>query len=44
MIPADIRNGNNILDFTMKVKSWLPNACPCNLCHPYTCKVGCINN
>ena len=34
MIPADIRNVNNLSDFTLKIKSWIPDACPCNLCRP----------
>ena len=43
MIPADIRNVNNLSDFTLKIKSWIPDACPCNLCRPYICQVGYIN-
>ena len=43
MIPADIRNVNNFLDFTLKIKSWIPDACPCNLCRPYIFQAGYIN-
>ena len=32
MIPADIRNVNNLSDFTLKIKFWIPDSCPCNLC------------
>ena len=31
MIPTDIRNVNNLSDFTLKIKSWIPDGCPCNL-------------
>ena len=43
MIPADIRNVNNLSDFTLKIKSWIPDACLCNLCRPYICQVRYIN-
>ena len=43
MKPADIRNVNNLSDFTLKIKSWIPDACPYNLCRPYICQVGYIN-
>ena len=39
IIPMDIRNVNNILDFTLKIKFWIPDRCPYNL----PCQVGCIN-
>ena len=40
MIPADIRNVNNLSDFTLKIKSWVPDGCPCKLCRTYICQVG----
>ena len=43
MIPADIRNVNNLSDFTLKIKSWVPDGCPCKLCRTYICQVGHIN-
>ena len=42
-IPVDIRNVNNLSDFTLKIKSWIPGACPYNLWRPYICQVGYIN-
>ena len=42
MIP-DIRNVNNLSDFTLKIKSWTPDGCPCNLFRAYICQVGYIN-
>ena len=32
IIPADIKNVNNLSDFTFKIKFWLPEYCPCDLC------------
>ena len=43
MIPAGIRNVNNLSDFTLKIKSWIPDGCPCNLCQAYISQVGYIN-
>ena len=43
MIPADIRNVNNLSDFTLKIKSWVPDGCPCKLCRTYICQVEYIN-
>ena len=31
MIPVNIRNANNLSDFTLKIKSWKPDDCTCNL-------------
>ena len=28
MIPANIRNANNLSDFDLKIKSRIPDACP----------------
>ena len=43
MIPADIRNINNLSDLTLKIHSWVPDGCPCTLCRAYICQVGYIN-
>ena len=42
MIQTDLKNVNNLSDFTLKIKSWLAHGCPCNLCHAYICQVGYI--
>ena len=34
---------NYLSDFTLKIKSWIPGGCPCNLCRGYICQVGYIN-
>ena len=43
MISADIRNVNNLSDFPLKIKSWIPDACPCNLYRAYIFQVGYMN-
>ena len=43
MIPVDVRNVNNLSDFTLKIESWIPDDCFCNLWQAYKCQVGCIN-
>ena len=43
MIPADIRNVNNLSDFTLKIKSWISDGCPRNLSWAYIYQVGYIN-
>ena len=42
MIPANIGNVNNLLDFTLKIKSWKPDGCTCNLCWACLLQVGYI--
>ena len=44
MIPADIRNVNNLSDFTLKIKSWIPDRSPCNLCRVYICQADIQTN
>ena len=44
MISADIRSVNNLSDFTLKIKSWIPDGCPCNLCRAFICQVVYINS
>ena len=41
--PADIRNVNNLSDLILKIKSWIPDSCPCNLRWAYICQVGYLN-
>ena len=43
MIPVDIRNVNNLSYFTLKIKSWILDGSPGNLCRAYICEVGYIN-
>ena len=42
-VPADIRNAENLVTFKQKIKSWVPENCPCRLCKTYIQGVGFIN-
>ena len=35
IIPFEIKNSDTLAQFKMKIKSWKPAHCPCNLCQPY---------
>ena len=43
VVPADTRNVSNVSDIALKIKSWKPDACSCNLCCADICPVGFIN-
>ena len=40
IVPIAIRNSDNLSEFTIKIKSWKPVTCPCNLCRPFVGQVG----
>ena len=42
-VPADIKNAENLVTFKQKIKSWVPENCPCRLCKTYIQGVGFIN-
>ena len=35
LVPFEIKNPDTLAQFKMKIKSWKPTHCPCNLCQPY---------
>ena len=35
IVPFDTKNSETLEQFKMKIKSWKPKHCPCNLCQPY---------
>ena len=35
IVPFEIKNSETLAQFKMKIKSWKPTHCPCNLCQPY---------
>ena len=35
IVPFEIKNSGTLVQFKMKIKSWKPTHCPCNLCQPY---------
>ena len=32
LVPTEIKNSNNLIEFKKKIKSWKPQGCPCRLC------------
>ena len=36
-------DANNLWDFALNIKSWIPGGRPCNLCRIYLCQRGYIN-
>ena len=43
IIPDDIKNASNVLDFKRRIKCWVPDECPCTICREYVFNVGFIN-
>ena len=35
IFPFEIKNSETLAQFKLKIKSWKPTRCPCNLCQPY---------
>ena len=35
IVPFEIKNSETLAQFKLKIKSWKPSHCPCNLCQPY---------
>ena len=42
MIPVDIRNVNNLSNFSVKMKPQIPDGCPCIFCRAFLCQAGYI--
>ena len=40
IIPNEIKNSKTLSIFKMKIKTWIPNNCPCNICRIYVHNVG----
>ena len=43
LIPADIRDIDNLGSFKAVIKTWKPDKCPCRLCTDYINGVGFVN-
>ena len=43
IIPSDIKEEQALKLFTMKIKQWKPERCPCKLCKTYVRGLGDIN-
>ena len=43
ILPENIKDSQNLVDFKHKIKSWMPTCCPCRLCKDYISGVGYVN-
>ena len=43
LVPQDIRSANSLSQFIRKIKSWIPEGCPCLLCRTYIGQLGYVN-
>ena len=43
LVPQDIRSAKSLSQFIRKIKSWIPDGCPCILCCTYIGQVGYVN-
>ena len=39
-VPEDIKDSSSLDIFTRKIKSWIPNSCPCKICKLYIPDIG----
>ena len=39
-VPDEIKNSSSLNIFKAKIKTWIPNSCPCRLCKTYVPNVG----
>ena len=44
IVPLEIKNSETVEQFKMKIKSWKPTHCLCNLCQPYFLCLGYIQS
>ena len=35
ILPENIKDSQNLVEFKHKIKSWMPTCCPCRLCKVY---------
>ena len=42
LVPKDIKESINLVQFKTKIKLWIPDGCKCNLCKDYIQGVGYI--
>ena len=43
LVPQDIRSAKSFSRFIRKIKSWIPDGCPCILCRTYIRQVEYVN-
>ena len=39
-VPEDIKDVSSLVIFKRKIKSWIPNSCPCKICKLYIPDIG----
>ena len=39
LVPSEIKNSDTLVSFMWKIKTWIPNNCPCRLCKVYIANV-----
>ena len=42
LVPLEIKNSTSLQIFKIKIKTWVPESCPCRLCKLYVQRVGFI--
>ena len=42
-VPDEIKDSKSLNTFKRKIKSWVPNSCPCRICKIYVSNVGFIS-
>ena len=42
LVPLEIKSSQSLEDFKQKIKSWIPENCPCRLCKTYLPQIGFI--
>ena len=43
LVPQDIRSANSLAQLSRRIKSWIPDGCPCLLCRTCIGQVGYVN-
>ena len=43
IIPQQIKSCNNVDQFKLKIKMWVPSECPCRLCKTYLYRTGYVD-
>ena len=42
LVPLEIKSSHSLEEFKKKIKSWIPENCPCRLCKTYLHHIGFI--
>ena len=44
LVPKEIQQSKNLLEFKRRIKSWVPSGCTCNICKTYIAGVGYVTH